>query len=111
MIRETSLNPPGEEAAVEARWRALVEEYGRFLRRTVVRLCPRNMGLDFDDIEQEARVRLWHALRNEREITNPASYLYRIAATATIDAIRRVKARREEPLALPGDDDPAPEAQ
>jgi RNA polymerase sigma-70 factor (ECF subfamily) len=111
MARETPLIPPGEEAAIEARWQALVEEYGRFLRRTIVRLCPRDMGLDFDDIEQEARLRLWHALRNEREITSPASYLYRIAATATVDAIRRVKARREEPLSLPGDDDAAPEAQ
>ena len=111
MARETPLIPPADDAAIEARWRSLIEEYGRFLRRTVVRLCPRNLGLEFDDIEQEARVRLWNALRNEREITNPASYLYRIAATATIDAIRRVKARREEPLGLPGEDDPAQEVQ
>ena len=108
MARETPLIPP-DEAAIEARWRSLIEDYGRFLRRTIVRLCPRHMGLDFDDIEQEARLRLWNALKNEREITNPASYLYRIAATATIDAIRRVKARREEPLGLPGEDDPASE--
>lgn len=112
MARDTPLTGGSdEEATVEARWRSLVEEYGRFLRQTVVRLCPRQMGLDFDDIEQEARVRLWQALRHEREITNPASYLYRIVATATIDAIRRVKARREEPLTLPGEEDLTPEAQ
>jgi RNA polymerase sigma-70 factor (ECF subfamily) len=109
MVRETPLIPPANDAPAEERWRALVEEYGRFLRRTIIRLCPRYLGLDFDDIEQEARLRLWQALRNEREITNPASYLYRIAATATIDAIRRVKARREEPLEAPREGDSLPE--
>ena len=68
------------------------------LRRAIVRLCPRDKGLQFDDIEQEARMRLWRALQDERKVTNYASYLYRIAATATIDAMRRVQARHEEQL-------------
>jgi RNA polymerase sigma-70 factor (ECF subfamily) len=93
---------PGPAAAAheaaDERWRALIEQYGRYLRRIVIRLCPRNLGLNFDDVEQEARLRLWKALRDERKIEEPASYLYRIAATATIDAVRRVRARREEPL-------------
>ena len=101
---DVASNPGPDE-----RWRALIDHYGRYLRRVVIRLCPRYLGLRFDDIEQEARIRLWNALKAEREITDPASYLYRIAATATIDAVRRVKARREEPLEPErGDDDAAP---
>jgi RNA polymerase sigma-70 factor (ECF subfamily) len=71
----------------------------------VTRLCPRNLGVSLDEVEQEARVRLWKALRDERKIDDPASYLYRIASTATIDAIRRVRARREEPLERPGEEE------
>jgi RNA polymerase sigma-70 factor (ECF subfamily) len=57
-------------------------------------------------IEQEARIRLWRALQSEREITDLASYIYKIAVTATIDAVRRAKARREEPLPEgPSEDD------
>ena len=85
---------------VEERCNTVVEQYGRFLRNTIVRLCPRDLGIQFDDIEQEARLRLWRALESEREITDLASYLYRIAATATIDAVRRAKARREEQIQL-----------
>jgi RNA polymerase sigma factor (sigma-70 family) len=85
---------------VEERFNALVEEFGALLRRAIVRLCPRDKGLQFDDIEQEARLRLWRALQDEREVANYASYLYRIAATATIDAMRRVQARHEEQLQL-----------
>ena len=85
---------------VEQRFNAVVEEFGVLLRRAIVRLCPHDKGLQFDDIEQEARMRLWRALQAEREVTNYASYLYRIAATATIDAMRRVQARHEEQLQL-----------
>ena len=81
---------------VEERFNALLEDFGRVLRRAIVRLCPHDKGLQFDDIEQEARMRLWRALQSEREITNYASYLYKIAATATIDAMRRAQARHEE---------------
>ena len=83
---------------VEERFNAVVEEFGVLLRRAIVRYCPRDKGLQFDDIEQEARMRLWRALESEREVTNYASYLYRIAATATIDAMRRIQARHEEQL-------------
>lgn len=82
----------------EERFNLVVEEFGMLLRRAIVRFCPRDKGLQFDDIEQEARMRLWRALLDEREVTNYASYLYRIAATATIDALRRIQARHEEQL-------------
>jgi len=87
-------------AEVEERFNAVVEEFGVMLRRAIVRLCPHDKGLQFDDIEQEARLRLWRALQDERKVTNYASYLYRIAATATIDALRRVQARHEEQLEI-----------
>lgn len=83
---------------VEERFNLVVEEFGILLRRAIIRVCPRDKGLQFDDIEQEARMRLWRALQDEREVTNYASYLYRIAATATIDAMRRIQARHEEQL-------------
>lgn len=84
---------------------AVVEEYRAFLRDAVARLCPRDMGLQFDDIVQESSIRLLRALESERDIRDLASYAYRIAATTTIDAIRRTRARREEQLRVEGDGD------
>ncbi|MEW6733433.1 MAG: RNA polymerase sigma factor [Acidobacteriota bacterium] len=82
----------------EIEFNAVVEKYGEFLRNTIIQICPKDLGLHFDDIEQEARLRLWRALQSERKIIDLASYIYRIAVTTTIDAIRRVKARREDQL-------------
>ncbi len=84
----------------EARFNTIVEEYSKLLRSAIVQACPRDLGIQTGDIEQEARLRIWQALLREREIENLASYLYRIAVTTTIDAIRRMKARREEQLVL-----------
>jgi RNA polymerase sigma factor (sigma-70 family) len=91
-----------------SRFEGLVREYGQLLRNAIARLCPPNLGLHTADIEQEATIRLWQCLRGEKEIDHPASYFYRVAATATIDAVRRVKRRREDQLRLEGDDDGAP---
>jgi RNA polymerase sigma factor (sigma-70 family) len=84
----------------DARFQQILDAYGSFLRRLITQLCPTDLGIQFDDIEQEALLRLWRALQSEREIVNLPSYLYRIAASTTIDAIRRVKSRREEQLSL-----------
>jgi RNA polymerase sigma factor (sigma-70 family) len=93
-----------EDSATDARLSEMLDLYGQLLRRAIVHLCPRHLGLDFDDLEQEARVRLWRALRRETEIEHPASYLFRLASSVTIDAMRRATARRErflESLTIP----------
>lgn len=87
----------------------LLRRYDALLRSAVARHCPKGMGIQTSDIEQEARVRLWRALEREKELADPASYIYRIAVTTTIDAVRRVLARREERLQEPGGDDAEPD--
>jgi RNA polymerase sigma-70 factor (ECF subfamily) len=92
-----------EIASVDARWQSLVEQYAGLLRTTLSRVCPRQLGLQVEDIEQEARLKLWRALRSERTTESPASYVYKTAARATIDAVRRARARREEQLGPPAE--------
>lgn len=68
----------------------------------LLRLAASRQGLAadaFDDLVQETRIRLWRAgARGEKISTLPASYLYRTAATAAIDLLRRDRARREDAL-------------
>jgi RNA polymerase sigma-70 factor (ECF subfamily) len=90
-----------ESVGIEARFKSILEEYGGFLRNAIASHCPKDLGLSFDDIFQDVSVRLWNSLARGTEIRDVASYLHRIAATAAIDALRRVKARREEQMHLP----------
>jgi RNA polymerase sigma factor (sigma-70 family) len=103
----TLLSRGSEAPAVDvraSRFDALVRDYGQVLRSAIARFCPPHLGLNTADIEQDATLRVWQLLGREIEIDNPASYFYRVAATTTIDAVRRVKRRREEQLRLEGDE-------
>ena len=83
--------PPGPEIApVDARWQSLVEQYASQLRATLSRVSPDPQGPRMDDIELEARLKLCRALKSE------PSDLFKTAARANIDAMRRARARREE---------------
>jgi RNA polymerase sigma-70 factor (ECF subfamily) len=89
--------------------RRILEEYGQDLRHSIARLCPKGWGIRPEEVEQEVHIRLWRALSSEKPVRNWPSYLYRMAANATIDALRQVRARREDPLLSEEDDsDPAP---
>jgi RNA polymerase sigma factor (sigma-70 family) len=93
----------------EARFEAIVQEYRGLLRKVIAQTCPHDLGLQISDIEQDACLRLWRAIQSERELTNPSSYIYRVAFTATIDAVRRVIARHEEQLRVESRDEPGTE--
>jgi RNA polymerase sigma factor (sigma-70 family) len=90
---------------IEAQFNTILEKYGAFLRQTIARICPKDLGIQLDDIEQEARLRLWRAIKAEREINFHGSYIFKIVISVTINAIHRAKARREEQLRLAEDDE------
>jgi len=79
--------------AAEPRLLALLAEFSPRLRAIVLARCPRVLGVDPDEVEQDVRVRLWQALEREREILQPASYLYQTAMSVIVDHIRRRQAR------------------
>ena len=93
------------EASTEQRLAELLDDYGSWLKQTVRRLCPRDMGISPDDVEQEVRVRLWKSLESGRIPEHPPSYLYRIATTVTIDAMRSVRSRRRHLVSPDASDD------
>lgn len=95
-VRRIGWTMPEDEA--DERLRNLLDEYGHVLRWAIRRVAARSSALDPDDIEQEARLRVWRALRRRTTFKRPESYLYRVAVTTALDALRRLRTRREEPL-------------
>lgn len=95
-----------------ARLQALLAEHGARLKAIVRARCPRALGVDPDEVEQDVRVRVWQALAREKTIEQPASYLYQAAMSVIVDHIRRRQARPdtaandEAATAVSGDADP-----
>jgi RNA polymerase sigma-70 factor (ECF subfamily) len=89
-ILKLTLEPADE------RFSQVLNQFEQYLRNVIASVVPANLGIQIDDIQQEVRIKLWKAFQKDLEIKDYASYIHRIAFTTTIDAIRRVKARKEE---------------
>lgn len=102
--------PPFDRVAVE-RW---LTEFGPRLRAIVRSRCPREAGIEPEEVEQEVRIRVWQAFPGENAIDHPASYLYRAAMNVIVDLLRRRKARPDrdgqtlDTLALEAHEDAGP---
>lgn len=90
MIAAMSEQNPKQAAAELDR---LLAEFGPRLHAIIASRCPRNAGLDPDEVEQEVRIRLWRSLQSQTSIAHPASYLYRIAMSVIVDQLRSRRAR------------------
>ena len=76
---------------------SVVARFGDLMHRTARRhgLSP----ADADEVVQNVRIRLWHALVTSEKVRHvPASYVYRAAVPAALDLIRRRRRRREDSL-------------
>ena len=81
----------------------LLQDYQPVLRHAIRQTLPAASSSDTDDIVQETSLRLLRAVRDKRPIENLRSYAYRVAVSAALDAMRRLKRRREDPLEPAGD--------
>ena len=56
---------------------------------------------EVDELVQDVRIRLWHARADSEQIRQvTSSYVYRTAASASLDLLRKRRTRRTEPLEL-----------
>jgi RNA polymerase sigma-70 factor, ECF subfamily len=73
------------------------------LVRAVARLCPSWLSNQRDDMVQAAFLRVMQVVEKQSESAEgnrplPSSYLYKVAHSALVDEIRRVRRRRETDL-------------
>lgn len=92
---------------VHVRLEALFVAYGARVQRLLHTYGLDKHGIDPADVEQEIRIRLWHAIERDRSGAFGASYVQRVVASTVIDALRRAKVRLAE--TLPDEDEEAVE--
>ena len=73
----------------QEKFAALVDEHARIIASAIRRVCHRRHRSLVPDVEQEVRVALWKRLESGKEITHPVSYVYKVALTTALAAIRR----------------------
>ena len=68
---------------------ALVERHARVIASAIRRVCSRRHRALVPDVEQDVRAALWKRLQDGKPIEHPVSYLYKVAMTAALAAVRR----------------------
>jgi RNA polymerase sigma factor (sigma-70 family) len=68
---------------------ALVDRHARVIASAIRRVCSRKHRALVLDIEQDVRAALWKRLQGGKEIEHPVSYVYKVALTTALAAIRR----------------------
>jgi RNA polymerase sigma factor (sigma-70 family) len=94
---------PKRPDPVHARLEELVSAYSAKVRGLLRTYGLDKHGIDPADVEQEVRIKLWHAIERDRSGAFHASYVQRVVASTVIDALRRAQVRATEPL--PEEDD------
>lgn len=98
---------PQPRDPLHARLEELVRSYGAKVKGLLKTYGLDKHGIDPADVEQEVRIKLWHALERDRSGAFHASYVQRVVATTVIDALRRAQVRATEPM--PEEEDEAVE--
>ncbi len=76
----------------------LLDKYRLLLKKAVSKTVKNAHIYDVDDIVQEACTRVLKAIRNKNPVKNMESYVYRIGVTTAIDALRKIKSRKESTM-------------
>jgi len=85
---------PSKEKELER----LYEQFAGFMTAQIRKYRVGKIGVEVDDVLQETRIKLWKALRSEKNIHYYASYIKKIVNTSVIDFFRKYK--REEGVYL-----------
>lgn len=97
-IRASEPRLGNEGTLADEKLTALIHDYGRLIAQAIRRVVGTAGLPDVSDIEQQVHVALWQQLRREQAIEYPASYVYKAAIREAVRAVRRYRARGEEPL-------------
>ena len=84
-----------------------LEDIRRRILITVRHACPGWMADDAEDVAQNALIKVCQILEREgdRKRDLPPSYLWKVACSATVDAIRSRRSRRLEEVSMDGASD------
>jgi RNA polymerase sigma factor (sigma-70 family) len=82
----------------EREFNIILDNFSAFIRIQAHKYNLSRYGLDPEDIFQDVKIRIWKLIRDEKYVSNYASYIKKIVNSSVIDQLR--KCRREECLFL-----------
>lgn len=79
----------------EKEFQKIIDNFSAFIRAHVLKYNLQKFGLEPEDLIQEIKLKIWKIIDDEKNITNPPSYLKKVVESVVIDQIRKVRKEEE----------------
>ena len=80
--------------------KSLIDGYSSLIRQVISANLHKTDNVRIEDIEQEVKFKIWKLLKKGKKVDNLPSYIKRVAYTATVDELRKMK--RQNPVSETG---------
>ena len=81
---------------IEAHLQHIIDMFSSLIRYVIAANLHKTDNVNLEDIEQEVKIKIWKFLNKGKKVDNLPSYIKRVAYTATIDELRKM--RKQNPV-------------
>jgi RNA polymerase sigma-70 factor (ECF subfamily) len=78
-------------ADLESNLRQVIAHFSALIRSVILLNLHKTDDIDIEDVEQEIKIKLWKLLKKGKKVENLPSYIRKVAYTATVDELRKMR--------------------
>jgi RNA polymerase sigma-70 factor (ECF subfamily) len=86
---------------IDSHLRHIIDRFSSLIRHVIASNLHKTDEINLEDVEQEVKVKIWKFLKKGKKVDNFPSYIKRVAYTATIDELRKM--RKQNPSSVAAD--------
>lgn len=76
---------------IESNIKKIIVKFSSLIKYVILKNLHKTDRVDLDDIEQEVQIKIWRFLEKGKKVENLPSYIKRVAYTATVDELRKMR--------------------
>ena len=75
----------------EAKIKEIIDKFSSLIRSVIQKTVHEKDNIDFEDIEQEIKIKIWKFIAKGKNIEKLSSYIQKVAYTVTVDELRKMR--------------------
>jgi len=76
---------------IDSHLKHIIDKFSSLIRHVIAANLYKTDNVNLEDVEQEVKVKIWKFLKKGKKVDNFPSYIKRVAYTATIDELRKMR--------------------
>jgi RNA polymerase sigma-70 factor (ECF subfamily) len=76
---------------IESHLQHIIDKFSSLIRYVIAANLHKTDDVNLEDVEQEVKIKIWKFLKKGKKVDNLPSYIKRVAYTATIDELRKMR--------------------